>query len=221
VPLKVITCCYYFTSVGEEVEWTDDDYNANKFVKALKGKPIKGHAYVPVEGQKLCLNQENAGDALGWFAAMIASAVPRNKDAKRLGFVPVPSSTSTTTKANCARTTTHRMARALADKYEKAQGVDLLRWKKAMIPASQGGPRDPEELFPNLELVGKVDNGVRYILVDDVLTSGGHLQACAAKLRQAGATVRLAVCAGRSTKTQRVPVFEVVTEEILDWAPDG
>ena len=42
----------------------------------------------------------------------------------------------------------------------------------------------------------------RLALADDVLTSGGHLRACAAKLLQRGHRVDAALVAGRADQTQ-------------------
>jgi orotate phosphoribosyltransferase len=57
------------------------------------------------------------------------------------------------------------------------------------------------------------------VLVDDVVTSGGHLRACAAKLTVDGAGVPLAVCAGRTLYDQEKDAFEIVEESLKDYEP--
>ena len=68
-----------------------------------------------------------------------------------------------------------------------------------MVSAHNGGPRDPLVLYPALRLPNKWAASARpYVLVDDVMTSGGHIRACAAILRSQGADVRLAVCGAKA-----------------------
>lgn len=81
----------------------------------------------------------------------------------------------------------------------------------------QGGTRNPEVLLKNLAVTGRV-RGATVVLVDDVLTSGGHLQACSALLRQHGAEVEMAFCAGRADDTQPDDLFAIRVEEIPDLA---
>jgi adenine/guanine phosphoribosyltransferase-like PRPP-binding protein len=78
---------------------------------------------------------------------------------------------------------------------------DVLRWARAMPSAHHaGGTRDPQELSDRLRLVlPKLPlDGTPIVLIDDVIASGGHLRAAAAFLRDSGADVIAAVCAGRA-----------------------
>ncbi len=131
----------------------------------------------------------------------------RKKIAGPLVIVPVPDSGSTVRSGT--RPKTVRLAKALCEEIGRdARVVDCLRWKKDLGSASkEGGPRDPETLFKNFASVEGLPRGCRVVLVDDVMTSGGHLQACAAKLRQAGATVLIAICGGRTTYSQDKKAF--------------
>ncbi|MGA9883516.1 MAG: hypothetical protein WBQ34_07345 [Candidatus Acidiferrales bacterium] len=73
--------------------------------------------------------------------------------------------------------------------------------------------------YKNLAFKGKPNERVCAILVDDVMTGGGHLQACAAKLREAGAVVPRAFCGGRTTHEQDHRAFELVEETLQDFEP--
>jgi orotate phosphoribosyltransferase len=56
--------------------------------------------------------------------------------------------------------------------------------------------------------------------VDDVCTSGGHLQAAAAAIRQAGAEVLFAVCAAQSESVEPLGgAFAVRERELEDVDP--
>ena len=83
---------------------------------------------------------------------------------------------------------------------------------------SQGGTRDPNEIEPTL--VCQVTNAQQpVVLIDDVMTTGGHLLACAAALRRNGITVENALVAGRAVWTA-VPVPYKIAPEDIEAPPD-
>ena len=61
--------------------------------------------------------------------------------------------------------------------------------------------------------------GRRVVLVDDVLVLGGHLRACAAKLKAGGADVVLAMCAGRADQIPVADPFAARCETLDDFEP--
>ena len=73
--LRVISFATYLTNV--DVVWRGEDYDALKFVKAIKGKPINKYAYVPVGKAKRLLKERNADDAIGWFGEMAMAPFQR------------------------------------------------------------------------------------------------------------------------------------------------
>lgn len=77
----------------------------------------------------------------------------------------------------------------------------------------EGGTRDAAELYQQLLLTSNVPAG-ELILLDDVLTGGGHLQASAWALEDAGCKVDEAICCGRSIDTQLDDPFDVESVEI-------
>jgi len=132
-------------------------------------------------------------------------------------LVPVPGSKCDVKFVGKPRTTV--LAESIAKELTGATVRDVLRWRTAMPSANaQGGTRDATTLLKNLILKGTV-NGAKVVLVDDVLASGGHLQACAALLRENGAKVRRALCAGTADDQQRDDPFAIRVEDIADFEP--
>jgi orotate phosphoribosyltransferase len=54
-------------------------------------------------------------------------------------------------------------------------------------------------------------------LVDDVTMSGGHLRACAAKLRESGLDVADVLCGGKILSDQDEHAFATVEETLDDF----
>jgi len=88
-----------------------------------------------------------------------------------------------------------------------------------MEPASEGGPRHARQLYPHLVAEASLTNGPR-VLLDDVLTLGGHLKASAAKLRERGHDPQFAICCGRTMHEQLENPFVVPVEELPDFNPE-
>jgi adenine/guanine phosphoribosyltransferase-like PRPP-binding protein len=213
--LEVVCFCTYLTDIGSG--WRPDDYNAHDFIHAIKDRNLNGYAMIPLRGKRLRVDNSNRQDVVDWFAAMVVDYFKEHHLPRNVALVPVPGSKCDVTFTGKPRTTI--LAEAIAQELSGATVRDVLRWKTAMPSANaQGGTRDAAILFANLLLGGSVD-GASVVLVDDVLTSGGHLQACAARLREKRARVRRAVCAGRADAAQPKEPFAVRTEEVDDFEP--
>jgi hypothetical protein len=211
VALRVITFCTYCKGGG----YTEQDtYHAAKFVKAIKGDGVNGWAEIPVPigGRRQRLEEGNRGAVFGWFGEMAAASIP----ARPLVLVPVPGSKAITTDEVRAGPT-FRLARAVAMRCSRPVET-LLRWRRPMQSARSGGERRAEVLLPNLVVDGEPTAPV--VLVDDVCTSGGHLQAASAAIRGAGGEVLFAVCAAQSESTEQPGgAFAVRERELEDVDP--
>jgi hypothetical protein len=198
--------------------WSDGDRNALKFVKAIKGKPFKYTGYVPVLGKTQVLTASNSEDSINWFGELAASEITKLRKNAQLVLVPLPNSSCTVRNKKKPRTAL--LAEAIASNLKNATVWDGLRWLTENTPTHQGGTRDPQKLYDNLAVTSIPPKGT-LILVDDVFTKGGHLQAAVARLAEKKAECKWAMSAGRTVLDSPANPFAIVTEEIGDFVPKG
>lgn len=209
-------------------QWRDVDHASSRFLKAIKGKTKKGYSYVHVRGAKQRLEDSNRADAYKWFAQMAADRLVTERINFQIGYavVPFPNRTAFGTESVPEFSGQHlarELCAALAALGHKNVVVaDILRYVVRQASAhDEGGTRDPKEILANLMLVAPCPSDRFCILVDDVLTSGGHLQAGAERLRGGGGRVWRALCAGRTRYVAPDDPFDVVTEELPDFSRAG
>jgi adenine/guanine phosphoribosyltransferase-like PRPP-binding protein len=214
MPLKVVCCFSHRTSV--DTTWTDEQHSVNQFVDAIKDRPIKGYGHVQLHGEstKREISSATRAQATGWFGQMAAQILNDHRVVRAI-LVPLPNS-------DCAvgvpASRTAALASAVASSSD-AVVADILRWDQVWPSASeQGGTRDPAILYRRLTLVGRIQPGP-CVLIDDVLTSGGHLRAAAHVLASLGADVVLAICAARADQEPTSHPFEMRIEEYEDFDP--
>jgi hypothetical protein len=216
MPLTVVSFATYLSAVG--TQWRDQDWDTYKFIKAVKGKPFKYSANIPVVGTLRHLGMGNANDSLEWFAEMANAYLWDKQTAGPLVLIPLPNS-------SCALNTdivprTYLQALALGGKLNNTTVLDCLRWKVAKESASGGGgTRNPQQLYDNLAVTGPLPQGARLVIIDDVRTSGGHLKAARAMLLGRKGHCDLAICAGRTVWNQVEEPFSTLEEQIPDWWP--
>jgi hypothetical protein len=219
--LRVVSCCTYLTEVAS-VTWRSRDHDAHDFVMAVKAKPINGFAQIPCRGEVHRIDDGNRDLALRLFAMMAADWTAEHGLASGCVLVPVPNSRCQHESQTTPRTL--EQAHALAAELGTGASVaDALRWSEALASASAAsGMRDPQWLFDRLRIIGTLpERRPGYVLVDDVLTSGGHLQACAAMLRLHGRPVELALVAGRADRARVAEPFTMRVEVVADFRPRG
>lgn len=212
MPLRVASFCSYLTRVEEDHPWTDADHSASKFVKAIKQKPFKGWATIPLRRVMLRLDSSNADRAADWFAVWAADRLPKNR---RIGLIPIPSSSTTPTSTVMSRAAD--LARRIVKHCTLWKVDDVLRFRTVLDKASEGGPRWADELYPQLIMLKWTPTLTEYYLVDDVCTSGGHARACMAVLKKRAGIVPLGLlCAGRTVHEPPPDPFSVPDEDLED-----
>lgn len=215
MPLRVVSFVAYLTRTDEP--WRDADYHASKFIKAIKGDEVNGYANIPVSGATRRLDASTAAMARGWAAEIVAGWMAKNGPGGTFVLVPLPPSNCTVRQPT--RGCQHDVADAVCQSLGRRTAVwDVLRFRRATVKARDGGDRDPETLYGSLRLTQTPKNDV--VLVDDVVTMGGHLQAARAILEGAGVSVLMALAVGRSVLVQKKRPFDVDDGLLDDWSPD-
>jgi hypothetical protein len=212
--LKAVSCFSHRTSIDST--WTDEQHSVNKFVDAIKGRPVKGYGHVQLLGEtdKRRLTSANSARAPVWFGVMAAPLLTSH-GIERAVLVPVPNAECT---VGVSASRTAALASALAA-CSDADVADILRWDRIWPSASEhGGSRDPSVLCRRLKLVGTIEPRP-HVLIDDVLTSGGHLRAASYVLRSRGASVVLAICAAKADQDPQINPFECRIDEYEDFEP--
>jgi predicted amidophosphoribosyltransferase len=183
-----------------------------------QGDQINGYAHVPVRGALRRLDESNKKKAILWFAQMVADYLNEISIKPPLYLVPVPSHKATVASPRQPRTSV--IAQVIAIELgSKAVTKDVLRWKEEWVSAREGGTRDPVMLYSNLKIVSEVRWNYPVVMLDDVLTSGGHLQACAAILKRNGAIVKMAVCGGKTVQDSQTDPFAIRIDDVEDFTP--
>lgn len=215
--IKVVTFGAYFT--GPREAWTgvsQATYAVNAFTKALKGIPLKNYNEVPVKigGATRTLDSSTAAQAFDWFAELAANHLGQASSPTLL--IPIPGS-QCDSQAAVQASTTMKMADALARRLKNVQAHPALWFDTKLTSASKaGGPRHPRLIYPHLVYDPSTPH-LPVVLVDDVCTSGGHVRACAARLRDEFHTCDEAICAVQSTDLAPETPWRIDVRELEDF----
>lgn len=204
MPLQLHTHGGYPSYARSGDPWRDVEWCAYKLVQALKGNPIRGYAWLRTMGGKpVRITAEDPSQAFEIFGEWAGSTL-RAIGAGGL-IVPVPASGCTARGADPKGV---RLAEAAA-RHAPGWRVDpMLWWERALPKASDGGSRDPDLLIGNLWLSTPVPKEP-IVLLDDVVTTGGHLIACARGLTNHGASVTAAICAAQTVESQPADMWSL------------
>lgn len=127
-------------------------------------------------------------------------------------LIPIPSSKTIVDSPEDFRT--FKITQEIAARVPNATATSLLRFIEPR-PSSreEGGSRDPEVLYPNMTLKNNLPPG-QIILIDDIMTSGGHFIAASWELDDHNRSARLALACGRSLDAPIDDPFTVAPEDI-------
>lgn len=193
-----------------DVEMRSEDYDATHMVKAVKGLSLSARAYtwVTIDGERTKITDDNKDLAMDWFAEWAAQQIPAGDLATVL--VPVPSSKTTLSSAVDFRTAL--IANRIATRRRNTVVAPVLRFENARPNSrEEGGSRNAGELYLDMRITERLPMG-RVVLVDDILTGGGHIKAASWVIEDEGRRVYQAICCGRSTDEQFPDPFDVPVE---------
>ncbi len=138
---------------------------------------------------------------LDWFGSLGALILEAQNLRPPVVIIPIPSSDQVSRGPCSPASRTFWLANAIVTRSKRLAVVsDVLSWNREQKPSHRGGSRDAGTLCQQLLLSLPVPEGT-VVLVDDVLTTGGHLLAAASRLAAVGIHCQQAICFARSGRT--------------------
>ncbi len=201
----------YRADVGSK--WRRADYNVRNLVKSLKGEPFKGYSDVKFAGKDYRITAADSAPAYELWSRWAADGLAKLYRVDVI-VVPVPASDQVKYVQDTAPV---RMANSLAALMPRQVAVGhLLRHKaKQQRAHTEGGTRNPDLIQKTLDCrVTSADAKLPIVLIDDVMTTGGHLIAAARMLREHGASVERVLVAGRTKWEAVADPYKVPPEDI-------
>lgn len=212
--MRVHSVCGYRSRSDEWTErWSEADYRARNLVKGLKREEFRGFSEwkVRATNQVLRLDSTPAGQALALRVA--TSKVLDLFTAHGISegtLIPVPSSQTTRPHDGYPGA---RLARAISGLIPGLEAAPVLFFDAPQPKAHQGGARRWQDLLPHLR-GDATDLKMPVVLIDDVMTTGGHLRACARYLMQKGYVVEDAFVVGRTVWSKPIAMFTMPTDNL-------
>lgn len=200
--LKVHSAVSYYS--GEE-QFKSDHWVSRAMVYSMKGYQWGGYITLKIDNKSREFRCEN-NDALSAFVCEIMGNKVTREFGSEVLLCPVPNSNMTVEAGpNSGRLA--GMAKQAADN-AGCSYAPLLLWKNEKQPThAQSGWRSPDHYDGLLELHQTTNLPV--VLVDDVVTSGSQIVACARVLEEAGIEVVGGVTCGLTARENE--------SKILGW----
>ncbi|WP_294292056.1 phosphoribosyltransferase [uncultured Sphingomonas sp.] len=212
--MLVHSVCGYRSNIdGWNDGWTNKDYRARNLVKGVKREAFRGFSEWHVRATRQVLRVENTANGQAVALRVATSKLLDLFNAAGIAagqLIPVPSSQ---TIAPGGDYTGARLARAVSGILQDVATTPVLYFDAPQPRAHDGGARRWQDVLPHLR--GNTD-GVRSpaILIDDVMTSGGHLRACARFLQARGIEVQHAFVVGRTVWQRPADMFSIPVEHL-------
>lgn len=134
------------------------------------------------DGHTLFINHQNASICRKMFGDLILS-VCQDINTLPAVLVPMPSKDGTLDAAGSYRSLD--MVTSSVCGKAGLTVLDAVRFTEKLQKASEGGPRSPRILYPKMRVIAQAP-ATPVVLVDDLVTSLGHMQAACRRLREAG-----------------------------------
>jgi hypothetical protein len=181
-----------------------ETFHAIKLIKAAKGDPIKGYAWIPVPfsgTDRKKLQEQNKDDIFDWFKESVRAGF--RQPGGQYACIPVPPNDATT-PGQVRNSRVWRLAKAAAEGFKSARPSDAIVWKRVLGSARKGqGTRDASVILEAAKVDRDRIGDAGIVLIDDVVTSGGHLVGCALAIKQAtGRFPLIALTVGRTFDRQ-------------------
>jgi hypothetical protein len=207
---RVLSLCEYLTGADRH----PDHVAPYQLVRAVKGLPFDGHAWITVGGARRRFDSERPQVAMAWAVERLAESMFAAYRSEPITLVPLPGHAHTTA-ADVETGCVHRLGLALSATLRRrgmvVHSLPLLHWRTPVGCAREGGTRDPHLLQPRLRVAVAVADSFKVIVIDDVVTTGGHIIAAQSALAAAGYDVAdIAFTVGRSVFSKGDPFAELL-----------
>lgn len=216
-----VICGYPSKSQGTYNDFNRADFDAYKFVRAVKGKSFNGFAIVRHNGKDHRLENDATGrqTAMDLAGRVLAGKLYNELGLREAAVVPVPASDHI---VHGTPFTGSRLAQSIAAAFPAFRAFPEIRFTQTMAKAADGGNRAPGQLLPYMHLEHPLPD-LPIILLDDVASTHGHLKAAARLLRQAGHPATAAVCVAQTVWERPPKMFDIPPHELaIDrWPGDN
>ena len=196
-------CSYYSQWAHENIApRSQPQWDAFKFCRAVKRRAINGSCTIPTKDGQQVIRPENVGFARTLFGTFIRNVLRQHYGVEIL-LVPVPS------KDGLEQSKSFRsldMTIEAMPEPLKSLVDGCVRFTQQLQPANAGGPRGKDALLPYMKTNRRLD-GERIVIIDDILTTGGSVQATIQKIEDAGGVVIAAIVCGYTVSDSIRPPF--------------
>jgi hypothetical protein len=211
--LRLLTFCRYYTGPFPR---NQEYFDSHKLVKSIKDEEFRGYVDVRIHDQNYRIEQSNRELALMWFADSMRK-LSWSQDLSHYFLCAIPDSACTVSA--CRPSKVSRLVEAVATELPGINIWDGLRFSRVMPKSSETNMRDLQVLYDAMSVVQSPPGSGEILLIDDVCTTGAHLRAASARIRESEGHCRVAICAARTTLEQSSPALGTLEESLEAFRP--